>query len=230
MISRTGSLRSQNVIRSLFAVVLLAATSFEPARAASGERPSSWASAIAGVAGLSNLYRVAPELYRSRQPTTEALQQIVAGHPLAQGMDPVRTVISLRAFHDVDGEVLGKSDKVHYEHLRFYAWKPEDEDVIKFLRIVTNPSQQPVLVHCAHGSDRTGMMVAIYRIVVQGWSKDDALKEMIEGGYGFHGIWHDLIAYIERLDVDAVKAKLAQADPSEQRVEALAQGTRTSMR
>jgi protein tyrosine/serine phosphatase len=226
MTSRTGSLRSQKIIRSLFAVVLLAATSFEPAFAASDERPSTWASAMDGIAGMSNLYRVSPGLYRSQQPAMAALQNILAGHPFAADSDPIRTVVSLRAFHDDDGDAIGKSDAVHYERLKFYAWHPEEADVIKFLRIVTTPAQQPVLVHCAHGSDRTGMMVAIYRIVVQGWSKQDALREMTAGGYGFHTIWHDLVAYIQHLDVDALKAKLAQVGPWEAQAGVIAQNAR----
>jgi hypothetical protein len=57
------------------------------------------------------------------------------------------------------------------------------------------------------------MMVAIYRIVVQGWSKDDALKEMVDGGYGFHAFWQDLVRYVRNLDVDALKVRLAAAGP-----------------
>lgn len=39
-----------------------------------------------------------------------------------------------------------------------------------------------------HGSDRTGTMCALYRIAVQGWSKEDAIREMTAGGFGFHRI------------------------------------------
>ena len=43
----------------------------------------------------------------------------------------------------------------------------------------------PVLVHCKHGADRTGCIVALYRIVFQSWSKEAAIDEMHNGGYGF---------------------------------------------
>lgn len=82
--------------------------------------------------------------------------------------------------------------------------------MVKFLRIATTPSLQPVLVHCNHGSDRTGTMVAIYRIVFEGWSKAQATDEMINGGFGFHPIWQNLIRYIEELDVNAIKAEVAK--------------------
>jgi len=229
MFTSIGSLRSRRILRSIFAV-LLALGVFPAAFADTATRPSNWATAVTGVAGLGNLFQVAPELYRSRQPSAEALKNILAQHPIKDGAQPIRTVIALRVSDGGDGAVFGKSDAVHYEWLKFSPFHPVDEDVIKFLRIVTDKSSQPVLVHCAQGSDRTGMMVAIYRIVVQGWSKDDALKEMIQGGYGFHTFWHDLVAYIERLDVDALKAKLAQVTPSEQHIAAVAQGTAAPMR
>jgi len=62
-------------------------------------------------------------------------------------------------------------------------------------------------VHCQHGADRTGMMTAIYRIAVEGWSKEDAIKEMTEGGFGFHAIWKDLPVYVRTLDVERIAAE-----------------------
>lgn len=46
----------------------------------------------------------------------------------------------------------------------------------------------PIIFHCHHGSDRTGAVCALYRIVFQNVSKEDAIREMIEGEYGFHRI------------------------------------------
>ena len=56
-------------------------------------------------------------------------------------------------------------------------------------------------------------MTAIYRIVVQDWSKADAIAEMRQGGFGYHPIWSNLIRYIENLDVTEWKAKLKQHSP-----------------
>lgn len=92
-----------------------------------------------------------------------------------------------------------------YETISFATWHPEDDDIVRFLQIVTDKTRWPVFVHCQHGSDRTGTMCAIYRIAVQGWSKDEAIREMTQGGFGFHEGWQNLILYFSKLDVPAIK-------------------------
>ena len=42
------------------------------------------------------------------------------------------------------------------------------KDVVRFLKIVTDPESGSVLVHCLHGADRTGTMCALYRVAVEG--------------------------------------------------------------
>ena len=86
-------------------------------------------------------------------------------------------------------------------------WIELHDDVVHFLKIATSPKSQPVLVHCQHGSDRTGTMVAIYRIAVQGWSKRDAIEEMTKGDFGFHPMWKNLVEYIGKLNVSAIRRR-----------------------
>jgi protein tyrosine/serine phosphatase len=121
-------------------------------------------------------------------------------------------VVSLRALHE-DASVAPVAPALRYEQIRFNTWHPENKDIVKFLRIATTPELQPVLVHCQHGSDRTGTMVALYRIAVQGWTKEAALDEMTQGGYGFHPLWKNLRRYVMRLDVDSLKAEVAKQGP-----------------
>lgn len=179
---------------------------------AEGERPAAWAQAIPNVPGLPNLYQVTSTLYRAAQPLPKGLTYLGDQHPLEPGGRPIKTVFSLRARHD-NARLVPSTSSIRYEQIRFKAWHPEDEDIIKFLRIVTTPALQPVLVHCQHGSDRTGMMVAVYRIVVQGWSKADALHEMTQGGYGFHPLWRNLTRYVMQLDVKSIEAEVAKQGP-----------------
>ncbi len=132
-----------------------------------------------------------------------------AGTNLANADRPIKTVVSLRAFND-DAPLVPAASGLRLEQIRFKTWHPEDEDVVKFLRIATTPAMQPVLVHCQHGSDRTGMMVAIYRIAFEGWTRAQATDEMINGGFGFDPIWQNLLRYIEELDVNAIKEQILQ--------------------
>jgi protein tyrosine/serine phosphatase len=166
------------------------------------ERDPKWAAKVEQP-GLPNLHRVTPNLYRSAQPTADGLR---AAEKLG-----IKTVICLRAFHaDTDN---AESTKLRVERIRFNTWHPEDEDVVRFLKLITKTRNGPFLVHCQHGADRTGTMIAIYRIAVQGWKKDDAIREMTGGGYGYHEMWSNLIRYLKNLDIDALKKKAGMADP-----------------
>lgn len=157
------------------------------------DRPASWAQPLAAE-GAPNLFKVSDTLYRSAQPTEEGLRSL---KDLG-----ITTVVNLRSFHsDRDDLVEG----LGYEHIYMKAWHPERKEVIQFLQIATDPKRSPVLVHCQHGADRTGTMTAIYRVVVQGWSKEDAIREMQDGGFGFHRIWGNLPDWIRDLDVDAIR-------------------------
>ncbi len=60
-------------------------------------------------------------------------------------------------------------------------------------------------MHCLHGADRTGPMCAIYRMAVEGWSKEEAIKEMKEGNFGYHSVWKNLISYLRELDLKKIK-------------------------
>jgi protein tyrosine/serine phosphatase len=147
--------------------------------------------------GLPNLHRVTDSIYRCAQPTE-------AGLRAAEKMG-IRTVVSLRAFHSDRDEIV--STKLKRERISFNTWHPEEEDVLRFLRIVTQTNNGPYLVHCLHGADRTGTMIAIYRMAVQGWKKEAAIKEMTDGNFGYHVVWKNLIRYLNELDVDALRRK-----------------------
>jgi hypothetical protein len=59
-------------------------------------------------------------------------------------------------------------------------------------------------------------MCAIYRIAVQGWSKDEAIEEMTKGNFGFHEVWDNLLEYIRGLDIEKIRqqAGIKQSTPS----------------
>lgn len=200
-------------ILHLVSVSLLSAIFVCSAHAATSKVESPiWATSLSVNKGLPNLNRINSTLYRSAQPTKKGFE-FLSHQPRLYLLDqPIKTVVSLRAFHE-DSAVMPSASPLRLEQIRFKTWHPEHEDIIKFLRIVTTPELQPVLVHCQHGSDRTGMMIAIYRIIVDGWTKEQAKEEMVQGDFGFHPIWQNLLHFIDDLDVDALKVELANEGP-----------------
>jgi len=179
---------------SIFALVLLnAAYAAEPRPT---NRPAKWAKPIQ-TEGIPNLHKVSDTLYRSAQPSAEGMKKLKA-----MGIE---TVVNLRSFHS-DRDEIGDTGLAD-EGIPMKAWHPEEEDAVRFLRIVTNPKRAPVLIHCQHGADRTGTMCALYRVAVQGWSKEEAVREMTQGGFGFHGIWENLVHWMNGLDIDGIKKK-----------------------
>jgi protein tyrosine/serine phosphatase len=157
-------------------------------------RPASWAQPIT-LTGVPNLHKVSETLYRSAQPTAEGMKNLKR-----MGIE---TIVNLRSFHS-DRDEIGNTE-LWYEHVYMKAWHPEQKEIVRFLRIITNPSRTPVLVHCQHGADRTGTMCAVYRIAVQGWTKEEALREMTEGDFGFHEVWTNLTSWLPELDVESIR-------------------------
>jgi rhodanese/phosphatase family protein len=66
----------------------------------------------------------------------------------------------------------------------------------RLIALVTDPARQPVFIHCRNGSDRTGTAIAVYRVAVEGWSREEAIDEMVQGGYGFKRLFAHLVRYV----------------------------------
>lgn len=147
------------------------------------------------VPGVKNFAKISDGLYRGEQPTA-------AGFAELKKMG-VKTIVNLRAFHSDRDELTGTG--LQYVHINCKAWHPEDEDVAQFLKLLKDPNNLPVFVHCQHGADRTGMMVASYRIMEQGWNPDDAAKET--HNFGFHAVFTEIQTFLKHFDAAAM-AKL----------------------
>jgi protein tyrosine/serine phosphatase len=159
-------------------------------------RPANWAKAL-NHPGLSNFYEVTTNLYRGAQPSAEGMKELK--------LMGVKTVLNLRSFHSDYGLVSSGEMKLARLHMK--PWHAEDEDVVEFLKIASNTNNLPLFVHCQHGADRTGMICAMYRVVICGWTKEAAIQEMKEGGFHFYSGWHDLVDYINKVDVEALKKR-----------------------
>jgi tyrosine-protein phosphatase SIW14 len=174
-------------------------------------RPSGWATAVAG-SGVQNLYRVESDLFRSAQPSSAGFQELAALG--------VKTVLNV-AGGEGDAPVARGTD-LNLLHVPMTAWGLRDDRVLEALRIMTNPRNRPLLIHCQHGADRTGAIMALYRVVAQGWSKADAVREMNEGGFHHSSLWRNLDDYVLKANVEALRRQLGIVSPAPSTVEALA--------
>lgn len=186
---------NRNILTSIF-WLMLTLTLTSPAAADPGKRDKVWAQRVK-LEGVTNLHKISDELFRSAQPTAAGMKNLKE--------IGIETVINLRSFNS-DREEIGLTG-LAYEHIYMKAWHPEEKEIVRFLQIVSNPKRSPILVHCQHGADRTGTMSAIYRIAIQGWTKKEAIREMTEGGFGFHSVWTNLPPWIDDLDINSLKKK-----------------------
>jgi len=142
---------------------------------------------IYNLPGLSNLGRVAPGVLRGAQPGKD-------GYATLKAMG-VRTVIDMRTS-------ASERKQVEAAGMRAVAMPIEMsreglKDVVdRVVALMADPANQPVYVHCRHGQDRTGIVVAAYRMKQQGWSLTDAEAEM--QAFGFNDIWVNFKRFIRQ--------------------------------
>ena len=156
--------------------------------------------------GVDNFHRVSKTLYRGAQPTEEGFKNL--------SKMGIKMVISLRTFHG-DSDDIGDLP-LKYKRFTFNTLHAEDKEVSRFLKLVSDPDNQPVFVHCLHGSDRTGMMCAAYRVVFEKWTKDQAIDEWTKGGFGFHRMFKNLVKYFRKTDFKSLAPPLRTTRPATQ--------------
>ena len=169
---------------------------FAKAFAQDTARPKEWATPLA-LEGAPNLHQVDKNFFRSAQPDATGFKGLSTTHG-------VRSVISLRAFNADEPLATGLDLKL--KRVRINTWNIQRKDVVTALQDLRRASRDvPVLLHCQHGADRTGMISALYRILYQGWSKVAALDEMQNGNFGYHAIWGNIPRFIGRVKVEELK-------------------------
>lgn len=146
---------------------------------------------------LPNFHKVHENFYRGGQPSEEGIRQIAR-----MG---IKTVIN---FRDPDGKVRREKQLAEENGMRFFNphlsnwFASRDEAINNILEIIQNPANQPVFIHCKRGADRTGTVVAAYRMKFENWTDKEANREAKEFGLGWWQIWvrdyiHD---YYKRLE------------------------------
>jgi tyrosine-protein phosphatase SIW14 len=145
------------------------------------------------IRGVPNFGRVTEMLYRGGQPTADGFSALRA---MGVGL-----VIN---FRDEPSEVAREKREVESRGMKYIMipWgghdEPSDVQVVEFLDLVRTDPQTRIFVHCRRGADRTGVMIAAYRIVVEHESVSDAVSEMHKFRYDWL-LLPQLERYVESL-------------------------------
>jgi len=128
-------------------------------------------------AELPNFHQVNPQLYRGAQPKADGLQRLKALG--------VKTIVNLRGKDEHTGAESAEAQSLgllYYNVSLPEFASPKDAEVQRVLDIINTAANQPVFVHCRHGEDRTGTIIACYRISHDGWTGVAAKKEAEQRG------------------------------------------------
>ncbi|MBU4304280.1 MAG: tyrosine-protein phosphatase [Candidatus Omnitrophica bacterium] len=148
-----------------------------------------------GTSDLPNFHPVDIRLYRGAAPSPQGFEQL-----RSRG---IKTIISFKNNEEHSPEEkdisAGLGMKFHHLPLSLYE-KPADETVLKFLEIVLNKDNRPVFLYCANGKDRTGAMIAMYRVVACGLTIKQGYKEAKKYGFWpYYGNTPELKDFIHQL-------------------------------
>jgi tyrosine-protein phosphatase SIW14 len=144
---------------------------------------------------LPNFHQVNKNLYRGAQPKHGGIQK------LAQL--GIKTIINLRAD---DNHAHAEETEARASGLRYFNvamdnfGRPSDNRIQRVLAIINAPENQPVFVHCKRGADRTGTVIAVYRIEHDGWTSESAKAEADHYGMALWqiGMKHYIHDYFKR--------------------------------
>ena len=151
-----------------------------------------------GSSHFDNLYSISDSLYRSEQPSKKAFKELEN-----YGF---KTIINFRRLRNDNRKA--RDTDLNLVHLPMRTAKLTETEIIEALMAINN-AEKPVLVHCWHGSDRTGIVVAAYRIVFENWTKEAAISEFRNSDFGYHENWYpNLIDILENLNTEDIRQQL----------------------
>lgn len=164
----------------LCSIAILAVALSTPAAVCSGVEPSLSAERSSTAESmrhnLPDFGQMTPTLYRGAQPSREGFRRLAK-----MGID---IVVDLRGDRDSERKLV-TSLGMQYVPMSWFCWSPKDEIFAKFLTLLRKNPGKKVFVHCRVGDDRTGMMIAVYRMAEEGWSAEKAENEMEKFGFNF---------------------------------------------
>ena len=127
---------------------------------------------------IDNFGQVNANYYRGAQPAGRDYQDLAALG--------VKTLINLTS-DDAEADEQMQAERVGMKYFQIPMTTrraPSTAQIEEFLKIASDPANQPVYVHCVGGRHRTGVMTAVYRITVDNWTSDRAFAEMKQYKFG----------------------------------------------
>jgi tyrosine-protein phosphatase SIW14 len=147
---------------------------YPEAKSSSPAQPSSLQKSMRG--NLPNFAKATTTLYRGGQPSERGF------HMLAKM--GINIVVDLRGSRDTERKIVTHLG-MQYVALPWHCPFPKDKIFAQFLTLLRKNPGKKIFVHCRLGDDRTGMMIAAYRMAEQGWSAEKAEQEMEKFGFSF---------------------------------------------
>jgi tyrosine-protein phosphatase SIW14 len=173
--------RKPRVLFLLSLAALLSAQEQTPSRAPESSNHASHSPAQKRkIKGLPNFGEVTPRLFRGAQPSPEGFRTLAQ-----MGVDIVVNARNDRT--DTEGNEVRQLG-MQYVGIPWQCTSPHDDVFVKFLKLVQDNPHKKIFLHCRLGEDRTGMMIASYRMAAEGWTADEAMHEMQR--FGFTAVHH----------------------------------------
>ena len=161
-----------------------------------------------------NFHKVNENLYRSGQPDEDEFESL-------HTFNGIRSILNLRENNSDKDEIEAavpcsalpllhewREEKITLYEIPLDTGKITEDDLYKILTVVRD-APKPLLIHCWHGSDRTGCAVAASRIVFENWSVEDAVSELMKPEYGHHkNIYTNIPELLRKADWQKIKATI----------------------
>jgi tyrosine-protein phosphatase SIW14 len=204
-------MQTTSAFRGSAAALLLAVALASPVNAAPGDAHAGAAVVNAPAIHIDNFGRVDSTLYRGAQPEGRDYDDLKALG--------VKTIVNLTSDDAEPNErAMAESAGITYVQIPMTTHTaPTAAQLAQFLSLVNDPASQPVYVHCVGGRHRTGVMTASYRMSHEGWTADQAFKEMKQYNFGADFLHPEFKSFVYSYRPDTSQVATAAATATLQR-------------